>query len=681
LLCADLRDAANPTLAQLIAGWTQTPTDLTSLLVTHGQSLINYFESVAAAVGKPLVFTELGYENATDAASSPAGSHTNIVNSSLQAELYQAFFQAWLQAGNTSLTGVYFWNWDPNAADVGPGTVNFSPQGLPAQDVVTNWFSGLLAQIQQFYSEIEYRPPPGLDPATVNAYLALSPTQIVKNIEAEPYTQNTVNPVVREYQAAFGSVPDQGGAAYWTQQFGTGAVSLAQISLIFASSQEFSHLYGGAGPNTPANTTLVTAFYQNVLQRAPDAGGLAYWVGTGLPAYKLLQDFAQSAEFINNTNQPIINFQNLEAAGTPVTTGSLFAVPDPPASTTLVGDAATTAAFASLNFIAPGDSTALGYSTNAKAIDASNSGGVVMQAGDANFATAATVAGSIGDVFKGSITAGDVLGGSIGNDTFTLQQTAAPETIYTGGGADAINLAANHKASDHIEFYAGSNTAGVTPGGVENVTAASITDGADKAQLGWWGLPTGGAAAEFGAVGAATGGVSLDMSTVQNLNISSDILDFGVAAWGTGTNPAGGVNHGLTNGDMTTHPLANTSAAAQQVTVGLLANAGDTLKTGTNLIELAGGAFANAAAVANALSNPATSLFFAAPLSSNGDAHMLLAYNNGSGGTVIADVDFAAPAGGAASSGATAVHVSDIVKLTGVSFASFAANSSNVHFV
>ncbi|MGD0763762.1 MAG: choice-of-anchor tandem repeat GloVer-containing protein, partial [Roseiarcus sp.] len=138
---APISDAANPTLTELIAGWTQTPTDATSLAVTGGQSLIAYFESVAAAVGKPLVFTELGYENATDAASQPAGSSTNVVDSSLQANLYQAFFEAWRQAGNSSLTGVYFWNWDPNAAEVGPGEgVNFSPQGLPAQGVATDWF-------------------------------------------------------------------------------------------------------------------------------------------------------------------------------------------------------------------------------------------------------------------------------------------------------------------------------------------------------------------------------------------------------------------------------------------------------------------------------------------------------------------------------------------------------------
>ena len=97
--------------------------------------------ALTAAVGKPLIFTELGYENATDAASQPAGSSTNVVDSSLQAKLYEAFFEAWQQAGNSSLTGVYFWNWDPNASEVGPGNgVNFSPQGLPARAVAADWF-------------------------------------------------------------------------------------------------------------------------------------------------------------------------------------------------------------------------------------------------------------------------------------------------------------------------------------------------------------------------------------------------------------------------------------------------------------------------------------------------------------------------------------------------------------
>jgi hypothetical protein len=139
---APLSDAASPTLADLMAGWTSTPSDPTSLAVTGNQSLISYFASVATQTGEPLLFTEIGYESASDAAKQPSGTSTNVYDPALQANLYSAFFQAWQQSGNNSLLGVYFWNWDPNAAEVGPGNgPNFSPQGQPAQTVVTTNFS------------------------------------------------------------------------------------------------------------------------------------------------------------------------------------------------------------------------------------------------------------------------------------------------------------------------------------------------------------------------------------------------------------------------------------------------------------------------------------------------------------------------------------------------------------
>jgi hypothetical protein len=168
---APISDAANPVLADLIAGWTQTPSDPTSLAVTGNQSLVSYFDSVATQTGKPLIFTELGYESASDAAQQPAGSSTNIYDPALQANLYAAFFDAWRQSGNNSLTGVYFWNWDPNAAEVGPGNgVNFSPQALAAQNVVTAGFAmrpvnGMLTGTHDFngdgYSDIAWRDTSG----------------------------------------------------------------------------------------------------------------------------------------------------------------------------------------------------------------------------------------------------------------------------------------------------------------------------------------------------------------------------------------------------------------------------------------------------------------------------------------------------------------------------------------
>jgi hypothetical protein len=146
---APLSDAGNPTLAGLMAGWTSPPSDPTSLAVTGNQSLISYFAGVATQAGKPLLFTEIGYESANDAAKQPSGTSTNVYDPALQANLYSAFFAAWQQSGNNSLLGVYFWNWDPNAAEVGPGNgPNFSPQGQPAQAVVTTNFSAPAPALQ-----------------------------------------------------------------------------------------------------------------------------------------------------------------------------------------------------------------------------------------------------------------------------------------------------------------------------------------------------------------------------------------------------------------------------------------------------------------------------------------------------------------------------------------------------
>ena len=112
------------------------------LSTTGNQSLISYFASVATQTGLPLIFTEIGYESASDAAAQPFATSTHVYDPALQANLYTAFFEAWQQSGNNALTGVYFWNWDPNAAEVGPSNgPNFSPQGESAQTVVTANFS------------------------------------------------------------------------------------------------------------------------------------------------------------------------------------------------------------------------------------------------------------------------------------------------------------------------------------------------------------------------------------------------------------------------------------------------------------------------------------------------------------------------------------------------------------
>ena len=137
----------DPTLTQLIAGWEDTPTDSTTYAMTGGLSLIKYYENLAATIGKPLLFTELGYNSAPDAASQPFYTSSNTYDPTLQANLYQAFLTAWKAQGNTSLQGVYLWDWEPNPANVGAGSSpSWTPQGnTGALQVVDTGFSAATA--------------------------------------------------------------------------------------------------------------------------------------------------------------------------------------------------------------------------------------------------------------------------------------------------------------------------------------------------------------------------------------------------------------------------------------------------------------------------------------------------------------------------------------------------------
>ena len=84
---------------------------------------------------------------------------------------------------------------------------------------------------------------------------------------------STAGEVVRLYNAALGRSPDGGGLAYWvdTLQGGARLYTLAQG---FLDSPEFAQRYGRRD-----DAGFVETLYQNVLGRAPDAGGLAYWTG------------------------------------------------------------------------------------------------------------------------------------------------------------------------------------------------------------------------------------------------------------------------------------------------------------------------------------------------------------------------------------------------------------------
>jgi hypothetical protein len=112
--------------------------------------------------------------------------------------------------------------------------------------------------------------------------------------------------VYRIYQAAFNRKPDASGLGFWINSLDQG-VSLTTIAKDFVGSAEFKALYGA----TPSNSALVTNFYANVLQRAPDQGGFDFWLGLlnngTINAADALKSFSESDE---NVAQVIGSIQN-----------------------------------------------------------------------------------------------------------------------------------------------------------------------------------------------------------------------------------------------------------------------------------------------------------------------------------------------------------------------------------
>ncbi|MEH6437714.1 DUF4214 domain-containing protein [Massilia sp. DD77] len=105
--------------------------------------------------------------------------------------------------------------------------------------------------------------------------------------------------VFRLYQAVFDRAPDLGGMGYWLHRMETGS-DLMRLANEFMSikapdgSIEFETLYG----KNLSNQQFVTELYDNVLNRAPDAGGQAYWLEQIQlhSRAQILMAFSESAE-------------------------------------------------------------------------------------------------------------------------------------------------------------------------------------------------------------------------------------------------------------------------------------------------------------------------------------------------------------------------------------------------
>lgn len=126
---------------------------------------------------------------------------------------------------------------------------------------------------------------------------------LVNNVERIVFTDGAIGfddtgtggQAYRVYQAAFARAPDAGGLGFWITQMDKGA-SLVSVTAEIMKSAEFREVYG----TDPSNAEVLLKFYQNVLHRDPDPAGYDFWLkaldGNHATVAQVLADISESLE-------------------------------------------------------------------------------------------------------------------------------------------------------------------------------------------------------------------------------------------------------------------------------------------------------------------------------------------------------------------------------------------------
>ena len=113
------------------------------------------------------------------------------------------------------------------------------------------------------------------------------------------YALERAQQVYRLYQATLDRDPDTAGLTDWTSRINDGEITSTQLAGGFVGSREFQIVYGALD-----DRAFVSLLYGNVLDRDPDAAGLAYWTGriaTGTSREQVVLGFSDSLEFARTT--------------------------------------------------------------------------------------------------------------------------------------------------------------------------------------------------------------------------------------------------------------------------------------------------------------------------------------------------------------------------------------------
>jgi hypothetical protein len=95
---------------------------------------------------------------------------------------------------------------------------------------------------------------------------------LVAALRASTDNTSIVDPTVRLYRALLGRAPDAGGLEFWVGRRRSGNWTLQRMAESFTASSEFQRKYGSL-----TNRQYVTRIYTDVLGRSADPSGVDFW--------------------------------------------------------------------------------------------------------------------------------------------------------------------------------------------------------------------------------------------------------------------------------------------------------------------------------------------------------------------------------------------------------------------
>ena len=126
----------------------------------------------------------------------------------------------------------------------------------------------------------------GTDTLIVDAYDATAaawvPSVSISAVTTAPFPFTTANDLTEAvYIGYFGRAADPGGDAYWLNALNSGSISEAGMAASFSVQSDATALYSFLTNRAVATVTQIDSFiasvYEDLFNRAPDSGGLAYW--------------------------------------------------------------------------------------------------------------------------------------------------------------------------------------------------------------------------------------------------------------------------------------------------------------------------------------------------------------------------------------------------------------------